>query len=865
MPKPPDPTVGQADVAAQKPAKSAASHIPPVVGIGASAGGLEALEHFLAAVPSHSGLAYVVVQHLGPTYKGILGELLQRTTSMQVLQASNRMRIKPDTVYVIPPNKDLSILNGVLYVLDPVTPRGMHLPIDFFFRVLAEDQGERAIGVVLSGMGSDGTLGLRTMKEKSGLTLAQEPTTAKFDAMPRSAIEAGVVDIIAPAEDLPGHIISFMNQTGPGASSRVTPASGKHSAMEKVVVMLREQTGNDFSQYKKNTLLRRTERRMGIHQMTSIADYIRYLNQNPHELDLLFKELLIGVTTFFRDPGVWERLKTEALPALLNRYPEGKNLRAWVVGCSTGEEAYTLAMTFQETLEETGGEARYSLRIFATDLDQDAIDRARQGCYPPNIAADVSPQRLRRFFTEEPDGYRIKKNIREMVTFAPQNVIMDAPFTRLDILSCRNLLIYFGAPAQSRLLPLFHYALNPGGVLLLGSAETTSGYRSLFSPVDNKSRIYRRSEQSAPAGTVEFPTKKFPTAAGPIKETQVMSQTDNLQSHADHFLLQNFSPAAALVNAEGDILYISGRTGRYLEPAAGKANWNIHAMAREDLRHELASAIKKAVRDEETVALHNLRVSADPAEPLVNVTVRMIDRPAALRGTIMVVFTDVPAAPAKPARGRGGSAAQQAELEKAREEIQSLREQMQTSHEELTSTNEELQSTNEELQSANEELTTSKEEMQSLNEELQTVNAELQSKLDDLSTINNDMNNLLNSTDIATVFLDHDLNVRRFTNRASQIFRLIGGDVGRPLSDIVSDLDYPELDNDINDVLQTLAFCEKQVRTNDRRWFKVRIMPYRTMDNVIDGVVLTFSDITTAKELEQELRKKLETFPRQTS
>jgi chemotaxis protein methyltransferase CheR/two-component system CheB/CheR fusion protein len=776
-----------------------------------------------------------------------------------VLQAGNRMRVKPDTVYVIPPNKDLSVLHGVLYLLDPVTPRGMHLPIDFFFRVLAEDQGERAIGVVLSGMGSDGTLGLRTMKEKAGLTLAQEPATAKFDAMPRNAIDAGVVDIVAPPEKLPAHIISFLNQTGPGAPSKVTPASGKHAALEKVVVMLRERTGNDFSQYKKNTLLRRTERRMGIHQVASIADYVQYLTQNPHELDLLFKELLIGVTTFFRDPAVWDCVKADALPALLKRYPEGRNLRAWVVGCSTGEEAYTLAMTFQEALDEIDGGAHYSLRIFATDLDQDAIDRARQGCYQPNIAADISPQRLRRFFTEEPSGFRIKKSIREMVTFAPQNVIMDAPFTRLDMLSCRNLLIYFSTPAQNRLLPLFHYALNPGGILLLGSAETTGSYRSLFTPIDAKTRIYRRSEQNAPAGAVEFPTKKTPTTADHAKEPQVMSQTDNLQSQADHFLLQNFSPAAVLVNADGDILYISGRTGRYLEPAAGKANWNIHAMAREDLRHELAGALKKAARDEEIVMLQNIRVSPDPAEPLVNITVRMIDRPATLRGAIMVVFTDAPAAaPAKPGRSRGGSAAQQAELERAREEIQSLREQMQTSHEELTSTNEELQSTNEELQSANEELTTSKEEMQSLNEELQTVNAELQSKVDDLSTINNDMNNLLNSTDIATVFLDHDLNVRRFTTRASQLFRLIGADVGRPLSDIVSDLDYPELNEDIDQVLKTLAFCEKQITTQDHRWFKVRIMPYRTMDNVIDGVVLTFSDITAAKELEQELRKKLQ-------
>jgi two-component system CheB/CheR fusion protein len=836
-----------------------ASASPPVVAIGASAGGLEALEHFLAAVPPKSGLAFVVIQHLGPNYKGILGELLQRTTSMTVQQAGNRMRVQPDTVYIIPPNKDLSILHGWLYVLDAVAPRGMHLPIDFFFRVLAEDQGEHAIGVILSGMGSDGTLGMRALKEKSGLTLVQEPATAKFNGMPSSAIDAGVADIVAPAEELPRRIIDYLATVTPRMVSQLTPTATEHTELEKIMQLLRERTGNDFSLYKKNTLLRRTERRMGIHQMTDMARYVDYLRENPHERDLLFKELLIGVTSFFRDPAVWDHLKTHTFPALLKRYPDGRDLRAWVVACSTGEEAYTLAMVFKEALAELGGSARYTLRIFATDLDSDAIDRARRGCYPPNIAADVTPERLNRFFVEEPSGFRINKEIREMVTFAQQNVVMDAPFTKLDILTCRNLLIYLAQPLQSRLFPLFHYALHRGGILMLGGAETVGNYSALFKPVDNKMRLYTRSEQDTPPGTVEFPTKSLPIAAGHPKETKVMTQPDNLQSQADQFLLQNFSPAAVLINPDGDILYISGRTGRYLEPAAGKANWNIHAMVREDLRHELASAIKKAASEQETVHLHDLRVSSDPAQALVNVTVSAIDRPSGLRGTIMVVFTDAPITPRKKA-GRGASTASvdAAALDKAREEIQSLREQMQTSHEELTSTNEELQSTNEELQSANEELTTSKEEMQSLNEELQTVNAELQSKVDDLSTVNNDMRNLLNSTDIATVFLDNELNVRRFTTRASQIFRLIGADVGRPLSDIVSDLEYPELQEDVSNVLQTLAFCEKQITTHDKRWFKVRIMPYRTSQNVIDGAVLTFSDITASKLLEKELRDALQ-------
>jgi chemotaxis protein methyltransferase CheR/two-component system CheB/CheR fusion protein len=859
MPKPLVTVAKQTDAATKKPVKTGvAASSPLIVAIGASAGGLEALEHFLAAVPLKSGLAFVVIQHLGPTYKGILGELLQRVTPMPVLQAGNRMLVKPDTVYVIPPNKDLSILHGSLYLLDAVAPRGLHLPIDFFFRALAEDQGERAIGVILSGMGSDGTLGMRAMKEKFGLTLAQEPATAKFNAMPCSAIDAGLADIVAPAEELPHRILDYLATVKFDAPSRLVPLDGRHTVLEKAMILLRARSGNDFSLYKKNTLLRRIERRMGIHQIGDMDRYVQHLRENPNELDLLFKELLIGVTTFFRDPPMWEQLQSNALPALLQRYPVGKALRAWVVACSTGEEAYSLAMTFKEVMDQYSGDSKYALRIFATDLDRDAIDRARKGCYPPNIAADVSPQRLSRFFSEEPSGFRINKEIREMVTFAPQNVIMDAPFTKLDILTCRNLLIYLAQPLQNRLLPLFHYAINRGGVLVLGSAETVGTFTNLFLPIDSKARIYQRSEHDSPMREVEFPTKSLPIAGGHPKEPKSMPQTDNLQSQADQFLLQNFSPAAVLINAEGDILYISGRTGRYLEPAAGKANWNIHAMAREELRHALAGAIKKAAGQEGTIALDNLRVSPDAGEPAVNVTVRAIDRPAGLRGTIMVVFTDAPVAPRKRAgRGVSAGAVELVELEKARDEIQSLREQMQTSHEELTSTNEELQSTNEELQSANEELTTSKEEMQSLNEELQTVNAELQSKVDDLSTVNNDMKNLLNSTEIATVFLDNEMNVRRFTTRASQIFRLIAGDVGRPLSDIVSDLNYPELQGDVSDVLQTLAFCEKQITTNDHRWFKVRIMPYRTMDNVIDGAVLTFSDITAAKNLESELRNTI--------
>ena len=857
---PPSAPEGHPAARAKTPLKAAES-IPTIVGIGASAGGLEALDSFFSHVPDRSGMAFVVIQHLDPTHKGIMPELLQRATRMKVQQAGNRMRVKPDCVYVIPPNKDLSILHGVLHLLDPLAPRGLRLPIDFFFRALAQDRNQRAIGVILSGMGSDGTLGLRAIKENAGLALVQTPSTAKFDSMPRSAMDAGLADVVAPAQDLPGKILDYLKRIPASPPGRLLLEVKTQSALEKIVILLRERTGNDFSLYKRNTLYRRIERRMGLHQIDTIAAYVRYLRENPQELDLLFKELLIGVTNFFRDPAVWDCLLDKVLPELLARYPAGKALRAWVPACSTGEEAYSLAIAFRETLERIKPPGRYSLQIFATDLDQDAISQARQAVYPANIAADVPVQRLARFFVEDDKGYRVSKAIREMVVFAPQNIIMDPPFTKLDILSCRNLLIYLGPELQKKLIPLFHYALTSSGVLVLGTSETVGSFTQLFEPIDAKQRIYRRNDHPLSMVEVDFPTKHFPAAPTPADEGPAVSAPINLQALADQVLLQNFSPAAVLVTAEGDILYISGRTGKYLEPAAGKANWNIHAMAREGLRFELASAVKKALRQTGPVKVTGLQVDGAGESQRVDLTVQAIDKPAGLRGRVMVLFSDAAAAPAEPAitAKAANNAAQKKLVEalrQAQEDLQSTREEMQTSQEELKSTNEELQSTNEELQSTNEELTTSKEEMQSLNEELHTVNAELQSKVDDMSTINNDMKNLLDSTEIATVFLDEHLNVRRFTSHAARLFKLIGSDVGRPLSDIATDLDYPALQNDAKEVLRTLAFSEKQVSTRDGRWFKVRIMPYRTQDNIISGVVITMIDISEYKKLEESLHHR---------
>ena len=837
----------------------------PVVGIGASAGGLEALEQFLRHVPEKCGIAFVVVQHLDPTHKGVMAELLQRATSMEVCQARDRMKVKPDCVYLIPPNRDMSILHGVLHLFEPKNPRGLRLPIDFFLRSLADDRQERSIGVILSGMGSDGTMGLRAIKEKGGISLAQDPVSARFDSMPRSAIDAGLADLVAPAEELPGKIIEYLHHIITISRHDLPLEEKEISSLEKVLILLRGRTGQDFSLYKKSTVYRRIERRMGIHQIGRIAHYVRFLQENPQELDLLFKELLIGVTGFFRDAPAWEALKGEAIPAILARYPDGGTIRAWSAGCSTGEEAYSLAIVFREALEQAKPNGNFTLQIFSTDLDRDAIDSARQGSYPANIAQDVSPERLRRFFFKEETGYRVGKEIREMVTFATQNVIMDPPFTKLDILICRNLLIYLAPELQKKLIPLFHYSLNPGGVLFLGSAETAGAFTDLFAPSDIKARLFRRRETILATEPVAFPAAFIPSLPGIPKEAPMQKPAANLQSLAEQLLLQRFSPPAVLVNNKGDILYISGRTGKYLEPAAGKANWNIFAMAREGLRYDLGIAFQKATRQRETVTVKGIKVGTNGGTQSIDMTVQPVDEPEALRGMVMIIFTDTTAPTKKRSPGRGKTGVEESqrileleeELNRAREEVQTTREEMQSSQEELKSANEELQSTNEELQSTNEELTTSREEMQSLNEELQTVNAEQQSKMDELARMNNDMRNLLNSTEIITIFLDNELHVRRFTSGANTLFKLIPVDVGRPLSDIVNDLDYPGMAEAAREVLRTLVFSEKQVTTTDGRWFSVRIMPYRTVDDVIGGVVITFSDITAAKKMETDLRAEI--------
>lgn len=828
----------------------------PIVGIGASAGGLEALEDFVGNIPENSGFGYVIIQHLDPTQKGMLPELLQRKSKIAVVQAKERMTVEPNCVYVIPPGKSMSILKGNLHLFEPIETRGMRLPIDYFLHSLAKDRKENSVGVILSGMGSDGTSGLKEIKEKNGITMVQSLDSAKFDSMPLSAINSVPIDIVAPSNELPKKLIACLKHI-PRKITTFNEGFKDENSLKRIIVLLHSYTGNDFSHYKKNTIYRRIERRMAVYKIDKIISYVHFLQENPKEGEILFKELMIGVTNFFRDNLVWENLKKTVIPSIIAKVKSDPLLRAWVPGCSTGEEAYSLAIVFKEALLKSKKKG-VTMQIFATDLDNDAIEKARKGVFPINIASDVSPERLKRYFVKTEEGYRLCTEIREMVIFAQHNITMHPPFTNLDFLSCRNLLIYMDSELQNKLIRMFYSSINPEGILLLGSSESLGTQSHLFSTLDNKLKIYEKTTISVALDPSDFITSYITSKPVVNNQKSPIKPIPNIQTIADQLLLRYFSPVCVLMNENGDIIYTSGRTGKYLEPSVGKANLNIFVMLRDGLRREFPSAFKKVLSDKEPLTLRNVKIGTNGDTQTLNVSIQPIEQPNLLKGTVMVIFTEVKDVPKVDLLPKSGTKSQrqlklEGELRTLRSEMQKTVEEMQTSQEELKSANEELQSTNEELQSTNEELTSSKEEMQSLNEELQTVNAELLTKVDDYSRVNNDMKNLLNSTDIATLFLDKALNIRRFTNQATQIFKLIKSDIGRPFTDQVSDLIYPELANDAREVLKTLIFIQKQIPANDGRWFSIRIMPYRTFDDRIDGLVITFINISDMKKLEVEL------------
>ncbi len=845
----------------------------PIVGIGASAGGLAAFEAFFSGMPADAdpGMAFVLVQHLAPDHKSILTDLVRRYTRMQVFEVEDGMPVRPNCAYIIPPNSDMALLNGTLQLLEPAAPRGQRLPIDFFFRSLAQDQRERAICVVLSGTGSDGTLGARAVKGEGGMVMVQTPETTEFDGMPRSVVSTGLADYELPPAEMPARLIAYAARAG-HLQAAAAPAPQNESLLKKIFVLLRAQTGHDFTSYKPSTITRRIERRMAVQQIETMAGYVKFLQVTPAEVEALFRDMLIGVTNFFRDPEAFKELEEVALPRLFAGKPAGGVLRVWVPGCSTGEEAYSLAILLVERLEAL--KKSYTVQVFATDIDAQAIATARVGLYPASIAADLTPERLARFFTPEPGGtaYRIHKGIRDMLVFSEQDIVKDPPFSKLDLISCRNMMIYMNSELQKKLIPLFHYALNADGILFLGTSETVGEFGDLFATLDRKQKLYQRKENLHSARRLALGRFLPPLTAAaeprPALKTAFPAKQP-LQALTEAALLAELVPVAALVNAQGDVLYIHGLTGLYLQPTPGEAGIsNIFKMAREGLRHPLGLALHKAADTKAPVRTAGLRVKTNGHFTAVNLTVRPVAAAAnaAEAPLYLVVLEEAPPAP-EPAPGTAAGldakpdtdariAALQAELRIKEEYLQSASEEQETSNEELKSSNEEMQSVNEELQSTNEELETAKEEMQSVNEELNTVNSELQTKVLDLSRVNNDMNNLLAGTGIATVFLDHQLRILRFTPAAAKLINLIPGDVGRPMAHIVSNItNYTALTEDAQAVLDTLAAKEVEVNTKEGRWYTLRLQPYRTLENVIEGVVLTFIDITEMKRTAEELLK----------
>ena len=863
--------------------------ILPIVGIGASAGGLAAFEAFFSGMPAdiEPDMAFVLVQHLAPDHKSILTDLIQRYTRMQVFEVQDGMAVRPNCAYIIPPNRDMAFLNGTLQLMKPSAPRGHRLPIDFFFRSLAQDQHERAICIVLSGTGSDGTLGVRAIKGEGGMVMVQNPASTEYDGMPRSAIATGLVDYQLPPAEMPAQLMAYVAHAfGKTPNAAAPPEPQSENALKKIFVLLRAQTGHDFSQYKPNTIHRRIERRMAINQIETINEYIKYLQQSPAEVELLFRDLLIGVTNFFRDPVAFKTLEKQIIPKLFAGKPTGALVRVWVPGCSTGEEAYSIAILLQERLEAI--KLTYGVQVFATDIDSHAIATARSGLYPASIATDISPERLARFFTVEPDGvtYRIHKSIRDMLIFSEQDVIKDPPFSKLDLISCRNLLIYMGADLQKKLIPLFHYALNPGGMLFLGTSESTSEFGDLFTTLDRKSKLYERKDDfhgmQRMALSRFLPTIHTQERSGPqTTGKQAFSSKLPLRDLTEQALLQQVVPATALVNSQGDILYLHGRTGMFLEPTPGETGINnILKMAREGLRHELTITLHKAAGTKDVVRCPGLRVKTNGDFTMVNLTIRPVAVPSAARHEKpLFLVTLEEAIPFSPdleqqailketfASTETGTESEvnvniislKQELRAKEEYLQTTIEELETTNEELKSSNEEMQSINEELQSTNEELETSKEELQSVNEELATVNAELQTKLADLSRVNNDMTNLLAGSGIATIFVDHQLNIMRFTPAAVQIINLILSDVGRPVGHIVSNLvGYDTLVADVRAVLNTLVPKDVEVQTIEGKWYTLRIQPYRTLNNVIEGAVITFVDITQIKQAMASLKENEE-------
>ncbi|MBI2854981.1 MAG: PAS domain-containing protein [Chloroflexi bacterium] len=813
----------------------------PVVGVGASAGGLEAFSKFLNNLPKDSGIAFVLVQHLDPSRPSSLPELLGKQSQIPIKEAEEGDRVQPDQAYVIPPGKAMSIRNRTLILLEQPEHPGISHSINLFFRSLAEDVKERAIGIILSGTGSDGTDGAKAIKAQDGLVIVQDPATAAYDGMPRTAIDAGLADYVLAPEAMPARVVDYLRQSFHQRDQVRQSLKKDNPNLKSILSLVKARTGRDFSGYKISSVNRRIEHRMAVNQIERAEDYLRFLRENPAEIENLMKDFLIHVTSFFRDREAFEALKQE-MSKTLRAKPEANLLRAWVPGCSSGEEAYSIAMIVLECVQETG--QRREVQVFGTDLDAGAISAARTGTYPSDITQDVGPERLERFFSKVDSRYQIEKEVRESVIFAVHDLITDPPYSRMDIVSVRNLLIYFDVELQKKVLPLLHYSLNEGGLLFLGTSETVGELGDFFTTVDSKWRIYRaRGKKKALPVSIHGQPVTHETGAVKLSETRAWAGVA-----PEPLLLLEALPPSVLVDQSCQVLYTHGDTSKYLRMPEGKLSAGLLDLAKPELGSTLATLLHEASQQQKEVANENLQVKYNGGVQPVKITVRPL---STIEGQMVVIFEDLPKAKRRKVKGEPATEAQRQELEqelrRTRDTLRGTIEELRTANEELRSANEEYMSTNEELKSANEELETSREELQSINEELTTLNTESQKKNEELTTLNNDMQNLLNATRIATVFLDEGLRIRRFTPAAARLFKFIDSDMGRPVEDISSPLKDNILVKAARQVLDNLVPVEREVQTTDGRWYGLRILPYRTLDNSIAGVVVSFVDINRIK------------------
>jgi len=869
---PSDPSM-PTDPEVERPALLKSSLTFPVVGIGASAGGLAALQRFFEAMPAHSGMAFVVVLHLSPQHESNAAEILQRSTRMPVTQVLAPMPIEANRVYVIAPNRDLSMNDGWLRVTEPSRTRGPHVAIDLFFRTLAQVHEERAVCAVFSGTGSDGAVGLKRVKEMGGLTLAQAPQDAEYDEMPRAAIATGQVDFVLPVAGMPQRLLDLWRNAqriwlpqrlregeGKGdepAPETVGPVDVGEQALQEIMGMLRARTGHDFRHYKRATVLRRIERRLQVCSVPDLPSYSAYLREHAQESAALLQDMLISVTNFFRDREAFEVLEREVIPVLMDRRPPEEPLRAWVAGCATGEEAYSLSILLRERADKRG--LAPSLQIFATDIDERALSTARAGLYPAAIGADVTPSRLAQYFHKEGDEYRVTKAVREPVLFAAHNAMRDPPFSRLDLICCRNLLIYVGREAQTSILEMFRFALRPGGYLFLGSSESAEVASNLFTVVDKKHRVYRANPHASvvrhlPLGGAIPRAAGVPSVTRPSPRERSRSSVAELHAHA----VERAAAPSVLIDDRLNILHLSEGVGRYFQQSGGPPTAELLQSVHPSLRLDLRTALARAAQTGSRALVRGVLFERDGRRSHVHISASPVAAPGASTALTLVGFAEVEA-PAEPPASGGDSAELQrishleGEVAQLRDHLRNTIEQADVSTEDLKASNEELQAINEELRSATEELETSKEELQSMNEELITVNFELKTKVEETGKVNDDLQNFIVASDVATLFIDSGMRIKRFTPQATRIFNVINADLERSLLDITHRLDYADLTRDIEQVFQQLRVVERAVRSFDERHYLVRIHPYRTTDHKIAGAVLSFVDVTELRRAEQRV------------